>query len=172
MSLRLRILASIALLACAGVVLTSREEAAAHVQVGAEPATQTNRKLISDAFDRWAAGEGRFFDEVLSPDVIWTIEGSGPSAGDYVGLTDFMARAIQPFADRMQEPVRPVSKDIWAQNDQVIVVWEGRGRARDGAAYQNDYVWIFTLKDGRAVRVRAFLDLPAYDDVLRPAPAS
>lgn len=133
-------------------------------------ATAQNRTFIAQAFDRWAAGGTDFFTTVLSPDVIWTIEGSGPSAGTYRGLEDFTTRAIRPFASRMREPVRPVATEVWAQGDHVIARWEGRGVAGDGRPYQNDYVWILRMEDGRAVEVTAFLDLPAYDDVLRRVP--
>ncbi|WP_369059569.1 nuclear transport factor 2 family protein [Caulobacter sp. 73W] len=132
---------------------------------------QSNRTIVSSAFDRWSVGQGDFFTEVLSLQVIWTIEGSGPSAGVYRGLDDFVVRAVQPFADRMQRPVRPIAKRVWAEGEHVIVNWSGEGMAGDGKPYQNDYVWIFRLQDGKAVEVTAFLDLPAYDDVLRRVPA-
>lgn len=134
--------------------------------------TAGNRAIIASAFDRWAAGGTDFFTTVLSPDVVWTIEGSGPSAGIYRSLDEFMARAIQPFATRMREPVRPVSSQVWAEGDHVVVRWEGRGVAGDDRPYQNDYVWILRLENGRAVEVTAFLDLPAYDDVLGRVPAA
>lgn len=132
-----------------------------------------NKQTIADAFDRWAAGGGQFFNEVLAPDAVWTIEGSGPSAGEFRGRDLFLQRAVRPFAGRMSVPVRPIAKRLWAEGNHVIVNWEGEGVARDGAPYRNSYAWIFRMKDGKAVEVTAFLDLAPYDDVLRriPAPA-
>jgi ketosteroid isomerase-like protein len=132
--------------------------------------SETNRQIVDRAFDRWTAGGSDFFTEVLSPDVIWTIEGSGPSAGVHRGLKDFTTRAVEPFVSRLAEPVRPVAHTVWADGDHVIVRWEGRAVARDGQPYQNDYVWIFRLVDGKAVEVTAFLDLAPYDDILRRVP--
>lgn len=168
MSPRYRPLAFAAVLGVSALaaVLPSR------AQTDAAFATVQNRTFIATAFDRWAAGESDFFATVLSPDVVWTIEGSGPSAGTYRGLEDFTTRAIRPFATRMREPVRPVATEIWAEGDHVIARWEGRGVAGDGRPYQNDYVWIFRMENGRAVEVTAFLDLPAYDDVLSRVPAA
>ncbi|MET0338148.1 MAG: nuclear transport factor 2 family protein [Caulobacter sp.] len=164
-------------LAAAAMICTIAGLAAPSAPLAADQAqgrssTASNRSIVSAAFDRWSAGEGDFFAEVLSPQVVWTIEGSGPSAGVYRGLDDFRSRAIRPFASRMQRPVRPVAKRVWAEGDHVIVNWSGEGMAGDGRPYQNDYVWIFRLQDGKAVEVTAFLDLPAYDDVLRRVPAS
>ena len=136
--------------------------------------TEDNRRVVAAAFDRWAEGRGDFFDTVLSPDVVWTIEGSGPSAGTFRGRDLFMAQAVTPFSARLRAPVRPVSHRVWADGDHVIVNWVGETTAADGAPYRNTYAWILRLENGRAVEVNAFLDLTPYDDVLRrtPLPAS
>ncbi|WP_317633206.1 nuclear transport factor 2 family protein [Xanthomonas sp. AM6] len=144
---------------------------AAPAAVPAAAQTERNRQAVSAAFERWAEGSPGFFDELLARDVVWTIEGSGPSAGTYRGRDAFMAQAVRPFAIRLREPVRPVSRRIWADGDHVIVHWEGRAVARDGRPYRNRYAWIFRMADGKAVEAHAFLDLAAYDDVLRRIPA-
>lgn len=133
-----------------------------------------NKQVVAAAFDRWSAGGSSFFSEILAPDIVWTIEGSGPSAGTYRGIADFTARAITPFVSRLRGPVRPVSIRIWADGDHVIIHWEGEAVARDGKPYRNRYAWIFRMVGGRAVEATAFLDLAPYDDVIRriPAPAS
>ena len=129
-----------------------------------------NRQIINDAFDRWAAGGSQFFNDVLVDDVVWIIEGSGPSAGTFNSRADFMERAVLPFVRRLAGPVRPTDWRVWADGDHVIVNWEGSGTALDGAPYENSYAWIFHMKDGKAIKVTAFLDLAPYDDVLRRIP--
>lgn len=155
-------------LALALVVLAGRAPAQ-----GDTPTERTNRALIRRAFDAWAQGGTRFFDDVLAPDAVWTIAGSGPSAGVYRGRQDFLDRAVAPFSARLATPVVPTMRGLWADGDQVIAFWEGRATAGDGRPYRNTYAWLFTMRGGRAVAVTAFLDLPAYDAVLarvRPAP--
>jgi uncharacterized protein len=137
----------------------------------AESTAPQNKQLIARAFERWAAGGTGFFEEVLAPDVVWTIEGSSPTAGVYRGRQDFMERAVKPFANRLAAPVRPSVKQLWAEGDHVIAHWAGAATARDGRPYRNSYVWIFRMRGGRAVEVTAFLDLAAYDDVMRRIPA-
>jgi ketosteroid isomerase-like protein len=105
--------------------------------------------------------------------VVWTIAGSGPSAGVYRGRQDFLDRAVAPFRARLAAPLVPTVLGVWADGDQVIARWDGRATAGDGRPYRNSYVWLFTMRGGRAAAVTAFLDLPAYDAVLarvRPAP--
>lgn len=133
-----------------------------------------NKRVVTEAFDRWAAGGTTFFNDLLAPDVVWTVEGSGPNAGTHRGRDALIERAVRPLAARLSDPIKPVSTRIWADGEHVIVNWEGAARARDGLAYTNRYVWIMRMQDGKAVEVNAFLDLARFDDVLRrvPAPSS
>lgn len=153
-----------ALAMLAGAALVSPAMASQDTSVEAQ-----NRQFITQAFDRWSAGGTTFFTDVLAPDAVWTIEGSGPSAGVYRGRDQLLAM-VRPFAVRLAEPIRPVSKQVWADGDHVIVNWSGTGRAKDGQPYANDYVWIFRMQDGQAVEVIAFLDLAPFDDVIRRIP--
>lgn len=129
-----------------------------------------NKQIVEAAFARWAAGGTGLFDELLAENVVWTIKGSSPSAGVYTGRVDFVARAVRPFAIRMENPVRPVATRVWADGDHVIVNWDGEGVARDGVPYRNSYAWIFRMADGKVVEATVFLDLAPYDEVLRRVP--
>jgi ketosteroid isomerase-like protein len=148
-----------------GALLPSLGQANASSEIEAR-----NKQAVSQAFERWAAGGTTFFSDILTPDVVWTIKGSGPSAGVYRGVDAFVAEAVRPFVARLSTPVRPVSKQVWADGDHVIIQWDGTGMARDGQPYRNSYAWIFRMRDGKAYEVSAYLDLPAYDDVLQRIP--
>jgi ketosteroid isomerase-like protein len=135
-----------------------------------ESQTEENRRLVTAAFERWTAGGTAFFDEVLAPNVVWRIEGSGSSARVFSGRAEFVEKAIRPFASRLLTPLRPTEVRVFADGDHVITHWEGRATARDGAEYRNRYAWIFRMQGGRVVEAWAFLDLTSYDDVLRRVP--
>lgn len=151
------------------LLFSSLANAAPSTDVGAR-----NKQIVTEAFDRWAAGGTTFFSDVLAPDVVWEIKGSGPSAGVFRGRDVFVEQAVRPFVSRLSTPVRPVSKQVWADGDHVVIQWEGEGVASDGQAYKNSYAWIFHMRDGKAVEVTAYLNLAPYDDVLQriPAPAA
>lgn len=75
-----------------------------------------------------------------------------------------------PFGTRLERPLVPAVRHLVAQGDLVIAVWDGEGTARDGRPYRNSYVWVFRMRQGKAVEVEAFLDLEPYYDVLRRIP--
>lgn len=140
-----------------------------HVHAAPDNAeTQRNRETVSKAFAAWAAGGQTFFDDVLAPDVVWTIKGTGPSAGVHRGRQDLIERAVKPLSARLASPIRPTVRNLWAEGEHVIIHWDGETTTKAGAPYRNSYVWIFRMKDGRASEVTAFLDLVAYDQAIRP----
>lgn len=138
------------------------------------PVELRNKALITAAYDAWSKGGTRFFD-IVSPDVRWTILGEGPSAVTYTSKADFLAKAAAPFNARLSVPLRPTVRRIYADGDQVVALWDGRATTRDGRSYRNTYAWFFTMRGGKAIEVKALLNLAAYDEVLHrvtPAPAA
>ncbi|QTK46858.1 nuclear transport factor 2 family protein [Xanthomonas euvesicatoria] len=126
-----------------------------------------NKRIVEAAFAQWRNGGSGIFETLLSPEVVWTIEGSGPSAGTLRGREVLVDAAVRPLSERLASPLRPVQQRIWADGEHVIVQWEGVATLRDGGGYRNRYAWIMRMAGGKAVEVNAFLDLPAYDAVLQ-----
>ncbi|NKB16638.1 MAG: SnoaL-like domain-containing protein, partial [Sphingomonadales bacterium] len=106
------------------------------------------------------------FRELLAPDVKWTIHGSDPVAGTYTGLKDFVDRASAPLLSRLATPLVPKVHHIWAVRDTVIVRFDGSATTTSGAAYTNQFVWIFKMSNGVVAEAEAFLDLAAYRRVI------
>ena len=78
-----------------------------------------------------------------------------------------------PALDGIDAEINALLDEIGRTGDRVIILWDGRATAKDGKPYRNSYAWFFKMKGGKAVEVTAFLDLPAYDDILRrPMPDS
>lgn len=126
---------------------------------------EANKAVVQAAFDRWRAG-GDVFSELLAPDIVWTIHGSGPVAGTYRGIEDFTRRASGPLVSRLTGPVIPKVRSIWADGDVVVIRFDGSATTTSGAPYHNQFVWILRMEGGRAVEAEAFLDLAAYQRVV------
>jgi ketosteroid isomerase-like protein len=167
----MRAMANRALAWCMCAAMFSASSLTTAAPCGQSSATgDNNRQVITEAFNRWAAGGTSFFTDVLADNVVWRIKGSGPAAGEYQGRETFLEQAVRPFAARLSTPVRPTAVHVFADGDHVIARWEGSGVARDGRGYANSYVWILRMQGGKAMEVTAFLDLAQYDDVLRRIP--
>lgn len=134
--------------------------------------SQRNKDAVGKAFAAWAAGGQTFFDDMLAPDVVWTIKGSSPTAAVHRGKQALIEGAVKPLSTRLHRQIRPTIRNLWADGDRVIIEWDGEAVAKDGKPYRNSYLWIFRMQGGRATEVTAYLDLTAYEDVLRRIPAS
>jgi len=124
-----------------------------------------NREIVRSAFAAWANGEN-VFEALLADDVVWTIHGSDPVSRTYTGRDSFVQDASMPLVSRLTTPVVPQVHQIWADGDTVIVRFDGSATTTSGAPYENQFVWIFHLADGKVVRAEAFLDMAAYRAVV------
>ncbi|MGE0544458.1 MAG: nuclear transport factor 2 family protein [Dehalococcoidia bacterium] len=125
---------------------------------------EENKILIRSAFESWGRGEGNFYS-LLADDATWTITGSSPVAGTYTSRQEFLDRAIQPIFERLSEPIRPDVKDLIAEGDLVVALWEGRATALDGVPYDNTYCWVMRVVDGKVTTATAFFDSPALTEL-------
>ena len=126
---------------------------------------QQNKTVVEAAFEKWRGGT-YVFAELLAPDVVWTIHGSGPVAGTYTNQRDFVEQASRPLTSRLATPIVPEVHDIFADEDTIIIRFDGTATTTSGAPYSNQFVWILKMKDGLVVNAEAFLDLVAYQQVV------
>jgi len=136
----------------------------AFAQAPAAGAAAENEAIVREAFDEWSAGGNVF--EILADDVAWTIHGSGPVAGTYNGVEDFVERGSRPLVSRLSAPLVPEVHHIWAVGDRVIIRFDASSTTTGGHPYNNSFVWIFRMEDGSVVEAEAFLDLAAYQEVV------
>src|SRR4051795_5973583 len=129
--------------------------------------TESNRRTIRAAFEAWQAGTGAISD-VFAPELVWRIEGHSLASREYGSRQQFIDEVLAPFGARFSaaDPFRPVRvRSVHADGDTVIVVWDGRGVAIDGRAYENSYAWFMRMRDGKVVDGTAFYDSLSFNDL-------
>ncbi|WP_458129591.1 nuclear transport factor 2 family protein [Pseudomonas sp. Z2-11] len=127
---------------------------------------EANTNLVRQAFANWQQGKGTVFD-LLAPDAVWTVAGSSPVSGVYYGKTELIEQAVRPISARLATPISPTLQSIIAQDDIVVVLWDGTATALDQKPYNNTYLWQLTFKDGRIIQAMAFLDTYALNELMR-----
>lgn len=109
-----------------------------------------NSGLLTEDTEWWAAGPS---------DIL-------PWAGMFRGR-EAIARWFKVLNDTMEydqfEPFERI-----AQGDTVMVLYHAQGRAKStGQAFKSDIVRIYTVKDGKIVKVRNYYDTASYVAALR-----
>jgi ketosteroid isomerase-like protein len=125
-----------------------------------------NRNLIAQSFEAWRTRSGSPYD-LLAENVSWTITGNSTASRTYPSREAFMREVIRPFNARMQDPLVPTIRRLYAEDDTVIAFFDAQGMARDGKPYSNTYAWFLEMRDGKIVRAHAFFDSIAFDDLWR-----
>ncbi|WP_123027993.1 nuclear transport factor 2 family protein [Mycolicibacterium stellerae] len=123
-----------------------------------------NLATVQAGFDAWRNGTGNIYD-VLADDATWEITGNSVAAGVYSSKEEFLANVVRPLMARMTTPLTPTVRDMYADGDTVIVLFDAESTARDGVPYRNTYSWYLTLRDNWIVMVTAFYDSIAFDDI-------
>jgi len=131
-----------------------------------------NKALVRASFDAWIQGTGSPFD-LLADDASWTIHGRSAASRTYPSRDAFMREVIKPFNARMQVGLKPTIRNIYADGDAVVILFDAKATARDGRPYTNTYSWFFDMRDGKVVKASAMFDSIAFNDLWSriPAPA-
>ncbi len=126
-----------------------------------------NRRIVTAAFDAWQEGTGSI-TELFDPDMTWRIEGHSAASRGYASAQQFIDEVLTPFGARFAdgEPFRPVHiRSVLADDDTVVVIWDGHGIANDGRPYDNSYAWIMRLREGKVVDGTAFYDSISFNEL-------
>jgi ketosteroid isomerase-like protein len=125
-----------------------------------------NKKIIKAGFDRWAKGQGSFFD-LLTDDMQWTISGSTILSKTYTSKKQFLDEVIDPLNQRLSKRITPTVRGLYAEGNMVIALIDGQAVAKDDRPYNMAYAWFMEMKNGKIVKVTAFLDGLQFDDIMK-----
>ena len=117
-----------------------------------------NRRLIEDAFTKWARGDGAAFFNLLDDNVRWTVIGSTPVSRTYTSKRAFQEGAVQPLGTKLSGAIQPTVRDIIAEGDKLALQWEGRATGKNGTIYHQTYCWVMRFNGGKIVEGTAYLD--------------
>ncbi len=117
----------------------------------------------------WQGGDFDALPALLADDARWTIAGSSVLAGTVESKPRILAQILGPFGGRFArspDRFRPRTiHGIYADGDSVVAWFDGAGITNDGWTYRNSYAWIMAMRNGRLIRVTAFFDGKALDDL-------
>jgi ketosteroid isomerase-like protein len=126
--------------------------------------TEENRRIITEIFARWSAGDASGFYETLADDISMTTIGSTKYSGTVVGKAA-MAEAFGPFLRLFAEPAVFTAETIVADGDLVAVQARGRSRTKDGQEYSNVYAMFFRMSNGKIIQYTEYFDTDLFNTV-------
>jgi uncharacterized protein len=83
-----------------------------------------------------------------------------------------LRKALRSMAIGLPNGLNLKISRVIAEGDEVVVEAEGNARTAGNRIYNNHYVWILTVRDGKVARGSEFMDplhvLETFGPVLRP----
>lgn len=113
-----------------------------------------------------ALSGGELADDMLTPDFSgWTVL-SGP-----VDKATYQ-RAFKVFATIFAEGPVLTIHSLTAEEDRVVAEFRSKGTLANGDAYQNDYLFLFRIRDGRIAYVGEYFNPDIVREKIAPAIAA
>lgn len=131
---------------------------------------QQNVHVVQQAYGAFGRGDIPAVLAAMSEDIEWNTPGPSeisPLAGRFQG-NEQVAQFFQTMADT-QEMLEFTPQEFIAQGDTVVVLGHSRIRVRDtDRTAETDWAHVFTLKDGKVIRFRDYLDTYALLQASQP----
>jgi ketosteroid isomerase-like protein len=118
----------------------------------------SNKAIIRATYEASAEQKGQRLRAALAPDAAWTEAAGFPCAGTYVGFDAIAAGVFQRLATEWID-YRAEAHTYLEDGDQVAAfgVYSGTYRAT-GKAMTATFAHLYTLKDGKIVRMEQYVD--------------
>jgi ketosteroid isomerase-like protein len=126
-----------------------------------------DNKAVALAFiEAMGRGDAAAAAPCISEDTFTLAKGFGKFAG--VRTHDTILATIDAFRNLMPDGMEPTIHSVTAEDNRVVVEFEGNGTLYTGESYANEYCMVFTLEDGRIKQVNEYFCTVLADKVLWP----
>lgn len=126
-----------------------------------------NHAYVRDLFQEWASGNPDAFFAAVHEDVAWTVMGTHPLAGHYIGKADLFERAFGRLLNVLRNGVAMSVHDVFVDGPVAIAELRSSGIALNGRRYNSQYCWIMRFdSEGRICKLTAYLDSALVNAVL------
>lgn len=135
--------------------------------------SQENKQLVMQGYQKFQNKDIRGLLELFTDDIEWVGAETEelPFAGTYRGKQEVGQYFSQ--LDQAQEAQRFEPQSFIAEGDQVVVTGQSRWTVRStGQTYDNPWVHVFTLRDGKVARFQQYNDTAAALKAYRPMRAA
>ena len=121
--------------------------------------SQQNVEIVAAASKAFADGGLDAYAEFWHPDINWrAMEGAPDDVGEMQG-TEAARRYIQDWLDMFEDLTNVAEEPLDVGGDRVVAVHHATGRARlSGIETELRYAAVYTLREGKIVRVREYSD--------------
>lgn len=120
---------------------------------------EQNKKTASEFFDCLNTNNVARVLDMMADDATWWIAGKPehlPAAGVY--NKEKIARLFYNMGEQFKNGIKMTVKNLIAEGDKVALEAESYGELKNGRIYNQQYHFLMTIRDGKIIEVREYLD--------------
>lgn len=117
-----------------------------------------NKRVVETYFEKMASGAPDV-PTLFTDDVTWWVPQSSPFGGTYEGrdaVLGLMGKGVDLYD--LSVPMQTEIEEMVAEGDTVCVQLVLRARTAGGDDYENQYHFVFRLREGRICAVKEYVD--------------
>jgi ketosteroid isomerase-like protein len=124
-----------------------------------------NAKLVTHIFEEVAKGNTQPWAEALHDDAIYRTIGTGSWSGTVTGKDNIFNEIFRPLSRRLGSR-QTIATRVIDGGDIIVVQARGKNLTRTGVAYDNDYCFVISFKDGKMFSYEEYCDTELIANVL------
>lgn len=128
--------------------------------------SEANKQVALDFLKAMSDADAEGQAKCLAPDAVTNTKGFGQVSGRRT--REMMLATTAAFKDIVPTGFRPKIEKVVAEGDTVVIEWEGNAVLRNGEPYCNQYVFIFSFRDGKIVQLNEYFCTVLADTVILP----
>ena len=127
---------------------------------------ENNKQLVRKLFEAMNTGDIQKYLALLPDDYTHTIPGKSAFTGtkNKAQLTEMLQGVGMIFPKGLKITI----KGMIAEGDRVAVEAESYGETIDGKVYNNEYHWLFEVRDGKIKAAREYMDTAHVEKLFGP----
>jgi hypothetical protein len=125
---------------------------------------ETNKQIVRDFMEAFGSGDIPRTMGFMADDATWWVAGSIPLSGTYTKQE--FEQLLGGVVDTCKQPISLTPNAFTAEGGRVAVETESYTETNEGKVYNNQYHFLFVLRDGKIVQVKEYLDTMHTNEIL------
>ena len=117
-----------------------------------------SREIVQSWFDLIGQGKAQQAFALFSDDVVYDLKGTTPVSGKYRGLKSIVEDFFTPWRKQIVGELVLHVDELIGDGACVVALARGSAKTIHNVPYDNDYAFVFRLRDGKITEVIEFLD--------------
>lgn len=116
------------------------------------------QETVQRWFDYLASGDAKAAFGLFSNDIVFDIKGTTPVSGTYRGMEQLIEGFFKPWRKQIDGDLLIHADELIGEGERIVVLARGEAKTVFGDDYNNEYVFVFTVRDGQIHEVTEYCD--------------